>query len=90
LIGTVETRLGDDVLDVRTTEATDLQPVRLIDRGVTAIAMEGHALAMGRVGGTRFAVGGSPTSASTTWTSMPTSRVLRGQALLSTAGAGWR
>jgi len=64
LIGTVETRLGDDTLDsVRTTpEATDLQALfaAALERGVTAVAMEvsSHALAMGRVTGTRFAVGG--------------------------------
>ncbi|OLB65757.1 MAG: UDP-N-acetylmuramoyl-L-alanyl-D-glutamate--2,6-diaminopimelate ligase [Actinobacteria bacterium 13_2_20CM_2_72_6] len=64
LIGTVETRIGDDVLDsARTTpEASDLQALFAVarDRGVTALAMEvsSHALALGRVGGTRFAVGG--------------------------------
>lgn len=64
LIGTVETRLGDLVLDsVRTTpEATDLHAMLAAarERGVTAVVMEvsSHALAMGRVGGVRFAVGG--------------------------------
>lgn len=64
LIGTVETRLGDLVLDsVRTTpEATDLHAMLAAGReqGVTAVVMEvsSHALAMGRVGGVRFAVGG--------------------------------
>ncbi|MFD0823797.1 Mur ligase family protein, partial [Micromonospora zhanjiangensis] len=64
LIGTVETRLGDLVLDsVRTTpEATDLHAMlaAAAERGVTAVVMEvsSHALAMGRVGGVRFAVGG--------------------------------
>lgn len=64
LIGTVETRLGDLVLDsVRTTpEATDLHAMLAAARehGVTAVVMEvsSHALAMGRVGGVRFAVGG--------------------------------
>jgi UDP-N-acetylmuramoyl-L-alanyl-D-glutamate--2,6-diaminopimelate ligase len=64
LIGTVETRLGDLVLDsVRTTpEATDLHAMLAAARehGVTAVAMEvsSHALVMGRVGGVRFAVGG--------------------------------
>ncbi|SDZ07633.1 UDP-N-acetylmuramoylalanyl-D-glutamate--2,6-diaminopimelate ligase [Micromonospora pattaloongensis] len=64
LIGTVETRLGDVVLDsVRTTpEATDLHAMLAAarERGVTAVVMEvsSHALAMGRVGGVRFAVGG--------------------------------
>ena len=64
LIGTVETRIGDEVLDsARTTpEASDLQALFAValERGVTAVAMEvsSHALALGRVGGTRFAVGG--------------------------------
>jgi UDP-N-acetylmuramoyl-L-alanyl-D-glutamate--2,6-diaminopimelate ligase len=64
LIGTVETRLGDLTLDsVRTTpEATDLHAMLAAarERGVTAVVMEvsSHALAMGRVGGVRFAAGG--------------------------------
>jgi UDP-N-acetylmuramoyl-L-alanyl-D-glutamate--2,6-diaminopimelate ligase len=64
LIGTVETRLGDLVVDsVRTTpEATDLHALLAAarERGVTAVVMEvsSHALAMGRVGGVRFTVGG--------------------------------
>lgn len=64
LIGTVETRLGDLVVDsVRTTpEATDLHALLAAarERGVTAVVMEvsSHALAMGRVGGVRFDVGG--------------------------------
>jgi len=64
LIGTVETRLGDTVVEsVRTTpEATDLHAMLAAAReaGVTAVVMEvsSHALAMGRVGGVRFAVGG--------------------------------
>jgi UDP-N-acetylmuramoyl-L-alanyl-D-glutamate--2,6-diaminopimelate ligase len=64
LIGTVETRLGDEVLDsVRTTpEASELQALLAVavERGVTAVAMEvsSHALALGRVEGTHFAVGG--------------------------------
>lgn len=64
VIGTVETRLGDLVLDsVRTTpEATDLHAMLAAagERGVDSVAMEvsSHALAMGRVGGVRFAVGG--------------------------------
>jgi UDP-N-acetylmuramoyl-L-alanyl-D-glutamate--2,6-diaminopimelate ligase len=64
LIGTVETRLGDLGLDsVRTTpEATDLHAMLAAarERGVTGVVMEvsSHALAMGRVGGVRFAVGG--------------------------------
>jgi UDP-N-acetylmuramoyl-L-alanyl-D-glutamate--2,6-diaminopimelate ligase len=64
LIGTVETRLGDAVLDsVRTTpEATDLHALFAValERGVTAMVMEvsSHALAMGRVGAARFDVVG--------------------------------
>jgi UDP-N-acetylmuramoyl-L-alanyl-D-glutamate--2,6-diaminopimelate ligase len=64
LIGTVETRLGDEVLDsVRTTpEASELQALLAVavERGVTSVAMEvsSHALVLGRVGGVRFAVGG--------------------------------
>ncbi|MEV0878427.1 UDP-N-acetylmuramoyl-L-alanyl-D-glutamate--2,6-diaminopimelate ligase [Micromonospora echinofusca] len=64
LIGTVETRLGDLAIDsVRTTpEATDLHAMLAAarERGVTAVVMEvsSHALAMGRVGGVRFTVGG--------------------------------
>ncbi|GAA3783541.1 UDP-N-acetylmuramoyl-L-alanyl-D-glutamate--2,6-diaminopimelate ligase [Plantactinospora mayteni] len=64
LIGTVETRLGDLVVEsVRTTpEATDLHAMLAAarERGVTAVVMEvsSHALAMGRVGGVRFTVGG--------------------------------
>jgi UDP-N-acetylmuramoyl-L-alanyl-D-glutamate--2,6-diaminopimelate ligase len=64
LIGTVETRIGDLVLDsARTTpEATDLHALlaAALERGVDSVAMEvsSHALALGRVGGVRFAVGG--------------------------------
>ncbi len=64
LIGTVETRLGDLVVaSVRTTpEATDLQAIlaAAIERGVTSVVMEvsSHALAIGRVDGIAFAVGG--------------------------------
>lgn len=64
LIGTVETRVGDTVVDsVRTTpEATDLHALfaAALEDGVTAGVMEvsSHALAYGRVGGVRFAVGG--------------------------------
>ncbi|MGC4895893.1 UDP-N-acetylmuramoyl-L-alanyl-D-glutamate--2,6-diaminopimelate ligase [Micromonospora sp. DT31] len=64
LIGTVETRLGDLVVDsVRTTpEATDLHAMLAAarERGVDTVVMEvsSHALAMGRVGGVRFDVGG--------------------------------
>ena len=64
LIGTVETRLGDLVVaSVRTTpEATDLQAIlaAAAEREVSAVVMEvsSHALAVGRVNGLRFAVGG--------------------------------
>ncbi|HEY0002977.1 MAG TPA: UDP-N-acetylmuramoyl-L-alanyl-D-glutamate--2,6-diaminopimelate ligase [Actinoplanes sp.] len=64
LIGTVETRLGDlAVPSVRTTpEATDLQAMlaAAVEREVSAVVMEvsSHALAVGRVGGLRFAVAG--------------------------------
>ncbi|WP_373292729.1 UDP-N-acetylmuramoyl-L-alanyl-D-glutamate--2,6-diaminopimelate ligase [Mangrovihabitans endophyticus] len=64
LIGTVETRLGDMVIDsARTTpEATDLHALLATarHRGVQAVVMEvsSHALALGRVGGVRFDVGG--------------------------------
>jgi UDP-N-acetylmuramoyl-L-alanyl-D-glutamate--2,6-diaminopimelate ligase len=64
LIGTVETRLGELVIDsVRTTpEAPDLQAIlaAALERDVTAVVMEvsSHALAIGRVDGIRFAVGG--------------------------------
>ena len=63
LIGTVETRVaGESVPSTRTTpEATDLQATfaAMAERGVTAVAMEvsSHALALGRVDGTRFAAG---------------------------------
>jgi UDP-N-acetylmuramoyl-L-alanyl-D-glutamate--2,6-diaminopimelate ligase len=60
LIGTVETRVGDDArTSVRTTpEAPELQQLfaEMRDAGVQAVAMEvsSHALALGRVDGTRF------------------------------------
>jgi UDP-N-acetylmuramoyl-L-alanyl-D-glutamate--2,6-diaminopimelate ligase len=64
LIGTVETRLGDLIVDsVRTTpEAGDLHGLFAagLERGVTAVVMEvsSHALVLGRVGGVRFDVAG--------------------------------
>jgi UDP-N-acetylmuramoyl-L-alanyl-D-glutamate--2,6-diaminopimelate ligase len=64
VLGTVETRLGDLVVDSdRTTpEATDLHALFAValERGVDAAVMEvsSHALALDRVGGVRFAVGG--------------------------------
>ena len=62
LVGTIETRIEDDVLDsVRTTpEAPDLQALLavMVERGVAAVAMEvsSHALVMGRVDGTVYDV----------------------------------
>jgi UDP-N-acetylmuramoyl-L-alanyl-D-glutamate--2,6-diaminopimelate ligase len=64
LIGTVETRLGDLVIDsARTTpEATDLHALFAagLERGVEAVVMEvsSHALELGRVNGVRFAAAG--------------------------------
>jgi UDP-N-acetylmuramoyl-L-alanyl-D-glutamate--2,6-diaminopimelate ligase len=63
LLGTVETRIGDERLSsVRTTpEAPDLQALLAValERGVTAVVMEvsSHALALDRVAAVRFAVG---------------------------------
>jgi UDP-N-acetylmuramoyl-L-alanyl-D-glutamate--2,6-diaminopimelate ligase len=63
LLGTVTTRLGELVIDsVRTTpEATDLHALLAVaeERGVDSVVMEvsSHALALGRVGGVRFAAG---------------------------------
>jgi UDP-N-acetylmuramoyl-L-alanyl-D-glutamate--2,6-diaminopimelate ligase len=62
LVGTIETRIGDDVLpSVRTTpEAPELQALLALmrEQGVRAVAMEvsSHALAMGRVDGTTYDV----------------------------------
>jgi UDP-N-acetylmuramoyl-L-alanyl-D-glutamate--2,6-diaminopimelate ligase len=62
LVGGVETRIGADVRpsELTTPEATDLQALfaAMAERGVTAAAMEvsSHALALGRVAGTRFDV----------------------------------
>ncbi|MFD7156915.1 UDP-N-acetylmuramoyl-L-alanyl-D-glutamate--2,6-diaminopimelate ligase [Kribbella sp. NPDC059898] len=64
LIGTIQTRVGDEVVkSVRTTpEATDLQALFAVmrERAVAWCAMEvsSHALALGRVDGARFAVAG--------------------------------
>lgn len=63
VIGTVETRIGDDVLPsaFTTPEAPDLQALLavMVQQGVHAVAMEvsSHALSMGRVSATRFEVG---------------------------------
>ena len=62
LVGTIETRVAGDVLpSARTTpESTDLQALLALmrERDVTAVAMEvsSHALALGRVDGTSYAV----------------------------------
>jgi UDP-N-acetylmuramoyl-L-alanyl-D-glutamate--2,6-diaminopimelate ligase len=62
LVGTIETRIADEVLrSVRTTpEAPELQGLFAVmrERGVDAVAMEvsSHALAMGRVDGTTYDV----------------------------------
>jgi UDP-N-acetylmuramoyl-L-alanyl-D-glutamate--2,6-diaminopimelate ligase len=62
LLGTVLTRIGDEVLpSVRTTpEAPDLQALLAVmrERGTTAVAMEvsSHALVLGRVDGVGFEV----------------------------------
>jgi UDP-N-acetylmuramoyl-L-alanyl-D-glutamate--2,6-diaminopimelate ligase len=62
LVGGVETRIGDATVasQLTTPEATDLQAFFAVmaDRGVTAAAMEvsSHALALGRVAGTRYDV----------------------------------
>ncbi|MEV4352496.1 Mur ligase family protein, partial [Actinoplanes sp. NPDC049596] len=64
MIGTVETRLGDLVVQsVRTTpEATDVHAILAagLERDVSAVVMEvsSHALAVGRVNGVRYTVGG--------------------------------
>ncbi|TDP97226.1 UDP-N-acetylmuramoyl-L-alanyl-D-glutamate--2,6-diaminopimelate ligase [Labedaea rhizosphaerae] len=63
LIGTVETRIaGSRISSAFTTpEAPDLQALLavMVERGVTHVPMEvsSHALALGRVAGTRYAVG---------------------------------
>ncbi|WP_428835476.1 UDP-N-acetylmuramoyl-L-alanyl-D-glutamate--2,6-diaminopimelate ligase [Saccharopolyspora thermophila] len=63
LVGTVETRIAGDRLDsaFTTPEAPDLQALLavMVEHGVTFVPMEvsSHALAMGRVSGTHFAVG---------------------------------
>ncbi|GAB3717460.1 UDP-N-acetylmuramoyl-L-alanyl-D-glutamate--2,6-diaminopimelate ligase [Nocardiopsis nanhaiensis] len=62
LIGTVEMRVGDERVtsSLTTPEATDLHGLFAVmrERGVAAAAMEvsSHALALGRVGGTRYDV----------------------------------
>jgi UDP-N-acetylmuramoyl-L-alanyl-D-glutamate--2,6-diaminopimelate ligase len=64
MVGTVETRIGDErLLSVRTTpEATDVHALlaRMVDAGVTACSMEvsSHALALHRVDGIVFDVAG--------------------------------
>jgi UDP-N-acetylmuramoyl-L-alanyl-D-glutamate--2,6-diaminopimelate ligase len=62
LVGGVETRVGrtSQASELTTPEAPDLQALFavMVDRGVTAVAMEvsSHALALGRVSGTRYDV----------------------------------
>lgn len=62
LVGTIETKIGDDALpSERTTpEATDLHRLlaTMVEAGVGAVAMEvsSHALVLGRVGGVIFDV----------------------------------
>jgi UDP-N-acetylmuramoyl-L-alanyl-D-glutamate--2,6-diaminopimelate ligase len=64
LVGTVETRIaGERLASAFTTpEAPDLQALFavMVERGATHVPIEvsSHALALGRVNGTRFAVGG--------------------------------
>lgn len=63
LVGTVETRVAGEVLPsaFTTPEAPDLQALfaTMVERGVSHVPMEvsSHALALGRVNGTRFTVG---------------------------------
>ncbi len=63
LLGTVQTRIGDALLpsSFTTPEAPDLQALLalMVERGVTHVPVEvsSHALALGRVAGTSFAVG---------------------------------
>lgn len=63
LIGTVQTRIDGEVAPsaLTTPEAPDLQALFavMLERGVSVVAMEvsSHALALGRVSGTAFAVG---------------------------------
>jgi len=64
LIGTTGTHIGDEKLEAAftTPEAPELQALFavMLERGVTDVAMEvsSHALALGRVNGTSFDVGG--------------------------------
>ena len=63
LIGTVQTRIDGEVAPsaLTTPEAPDLQALFavMVERGVSVVAMEvsSHALSLGRVSGTGFAVG---------------------------------
>ncbi|WP_263248866.1 UDP-N-acetylmuramoyl-L-alanyl-D-glutamate--2,6-diaminopimelate ligase [Saccharopolyspora rosea] len=63
LVGTVETRIAGERLDsaFTTPEAPDLQALLavMVEQGVRYVPMEvsSHALSLGRVAGTRFAVG---------------------------------
>ena len=64
LIGTVQTRIDGEVAPsaLTTPEAPDLQALFavMLERGVSVVAMEvsSHALSLGRVSGTSFALGG--------------------------------
>ena len=94
LIGTVQTRIDGEVAPsaLTTPEAPDLQALFavMVERGVSVVAMEvsSHALSLGRVSGTAFAVGAfTNLSARTTWTSTTTWRsTSRPRACCSTAG----
>lgn len=63
LVGTIQYMVGDEVLPSKNTtpESLDLQRLfrSMVDRGVTHVAMEvsSHAIAMGRIVGSRFAAG---------------------------------
>lgn len=63
LVGTIQYMVGDEVLPSKNTtpESLDLQRMfrSMVDRGVTHVAMEvsSHAIAMGRIVGSRFSAG---------------------------------
>lgn len=63
LVGTIQYMVGDEVLPSKNTtpESLDLQRMfrAMVDRGVTHVAMEvsSHAIAMGRIVGSRFSAG---------------------------------
>jgi len=80
LVGGVEMRIAGRRIEsaLTTPEAPDLQALFavMLEQGVTHVPMEvsSHALALGRVGGTHYAAGHSPTCRRTTWTSTRTWR----------------